>query len=143
MASQRSTKNNRDNPQAVRVNRAISAEPPKLPPVKVPHPFQGFVNFVREQGVVGLGVGFIVGTSANTLIKSVVTNILTPIIGFATGGIDFGKKAVCLNSAAGVCKNPLNYGQVISDTITFLAILLVVYIVIKRLKLDRLDKAKE
>lgn len=106
-------------------------------------PFNGFVTFIREQGVVGLGVGFVVGTASTTLVKSLVTNILTPVIGLATGGYDFSKKTACLQSAHGVCKNTLNYGQLISDTISFLVILLAVYILIKRLKLDRLDKKKD
>lgn len=129
----------------VRMNRSIPAtQPPqKLPPVKVPHPFQGFVNFVREQGVVGIGVGFVVGTAATTLVKSLVTNMITPLIGLVTGGINFSQKVVCLNSVGGACKNTLNYGQVISDFITFMAILLVVYIIVRRLKLESLDKKKD
>ncbi len=105
-------------------------------------PFSGFVTFIREQGVVGLGVGFVIGTTSTTLVKSIVTNIVTPIIGLATGGYDFSKKTACLQSTHGHCINKLNYGQVLSDVISFLAILLVVYLVIKRLRLDRLDTPK-
>lgn len=111
--------------------------------MKVPAPFQGFFNFIREQGVVGLGVGFVIGTAANTLVKSVVTNMLNPFIGLFTGGSNLSQKVACLKSVGGVCKDPLNYGQVVSDTITFIIILLVVYVVIKFLKLDKLDKKKE
>jgi large conductance mechanosensitive channel len=129
----------------VHLNRSIPAVPPQqqLQPIKVPHPFQGFIDFVREQGVVGIGVGFVIGTAATTLVKSFVTNMITPLIGLTTGGIDFSKKVVCLNSTADVCKNTLNYGQVISDFITFLAILLVVYVIVRRLKLESLDKKKD
>ena len=134
-----------DKDGAVRMNRSIPAVPVQrpLPPIKVPHPFQGFIDFVREQGVVGIGVGFVVGTAATALVKSFVGNMITPLIGVATGGIDFSKKAICLNSVNGVCKNPLDYGQVISDFITFLAILGVVYVIVRRLKLESLDKKKD
>ncbi|HUD06003.1 MAG TPA: MscL family protein [Candidatus Saccharimonadales bacterium] len=131
--------------RSVRLNQTISNQPAhqrEFPPLKVPAPFQGFVDFIREQGVVGLGVGFVIGTSANTLVKSIVTNMLNPFIGLFTGGIDLSQKVACLKTAAGVCKDPLNYGQVISDTITFIIILMVVYVVIKSLKLDKLDKKK-
>lgn len=114
----------------------------EIPALKVPAPFQGFIDFVREQGVVGLGVGFVIGTAANTLIKSAVTNLLNPIIGLATGGIDLSQKTACLNSVNGVCKNALSYGQVISDLITFLAIVVVVYFVVKGMRLEKLDKPK-
>lgn len=105
-------------------------------------PFQGFIDFVREQGVVGLAVGFIVGTSAAVLVKSIVTNLINPVIGLVTGGIDLSHKTVCLNTINGVCKNTLNYGQFLSDLITFILILGVVYFVIKSLRLEKLDKPK-
>jgi large conductance mechanosensitive channel len=133
--------------RSVRVNRTISSAEStshkQLPPLKVPAPFQGFIDFIREQGVVGIGVGFIIGSSANTLVHSVVTNLLNPVIGLLTGGINLTEKVVCLKSAKGVCKDPFNYGTVISDLMTFLIILLVVYMVIKSLRLDKLDKKKD
>lgn len=133
----------------VRVNRTVSAHTTatrdgfEIPTLKVPVPFQGFIDFVRQQGVVGIGVGFVVGVSASTLIKSIVTNILNPIIGLLTGGINLSQKTACLNSMDGICKNTLNYGQVISDIISFLAILFVVYFLVKGLRLEKLDKPKD
>jgi large conductance mechanosensitive channel len=129
---------------APRLNQTIAAShQTELPPLHVPKVIAGFVDFVRTQGVVGLAVGFVVGTAASTLIKSVVTNLINPIVGLATGGINLSAKTVCLNSAHSICKNTLNYGQLISDIITFMVILAVVYFVVKGLKLDKLDKAKE
>jgi large conductance mechanosensitive channel len=138
----------RVNTGEVRVNRtvarpAMSSRNPGIERLKVPRPFQGFINFVREQGVVGIGVGFVIGSSAAVLIKSVVTNLLNPIIGVVMGGTNLANKTVCLNSKAATCINTLNYGQVISDIISFLLILVVVYFVIKGLRLEKLDKEKE
>ena len=131
----------------VRVNRTVGSQynTPRgsgLDMLKVPRPFQGFVNFVREQGVVGIGVGFVIGSSAAVLIKSIVTNLLNPLIGVVMGGTNLSNKVFCLNRNLGVCKNTLNYGQVISDIISFLLILVVVYFVIKGLRLEKLDKPK-
>ena len=132
----------------VRINRTVSAhtytqEDRAIPTLKVPKVFQGFIDFIREQGVVGVGVGFIVGTSAVVLIKSIVTNLVNPFIGLLTGGIDLSQKTACLDSVNGVCKNTLNYGQVLSDLIYFMLILLVVYLIIKILRLEKLDKPKK
>jgi large conductance mechanosensitive channel len=127
---------------SVHVNQTIANEE-KPHHHQVRSPFRGFIDFIREQGVVGIGVGFIVGSSANTLVHSAVTNMLNPVIGLLTGGINLNEKIACLKSVKGVCKDPFNYGQVISDLITFLIILFVVYIVIKSLRLDKLDKKKE
>ncbi len=134
-------------PRTVKMNRSIStptmSKYSTIPILKVPKPFQGFINFIREQGVVGIGVGFVVGTSAAALIKSVVTNLLNPIIGIIMGGTDLTNKVVCLSSKSGICRNSLKYGQVISDIISFLLILAVVYFVVKSLRLEKLDKEKE
>src|SRR5665213_3644859 len=117
----------RVNTGEVRVNRTVaqpstSARSSGIPTLKVPRPFQGFVNFVREQGVVGIGVGFVIGSSAAVLIKSIVTNLLNPLIGVLMGGTNLATKVVCLSSKVGVCRNTLNYGSVISDIISFLLI---------------------
>lgn len=131
----------------VRINRTVSPDHngrhnSELPPLRVPRPFQGFFNFVREQGVVGIGVGFVIGSSAAVLIKSIVTNLINPLIGVVMGGTNLANKTICLNSRTNVCQNTLNYGQVISDIVSFLLILVVVYFVIKVLRLEKLDKEK-
>jgi large conductance mechanosensitive channel len=112
--------------------------------LKVPHPFQGFIDFVREQGVIGLGVGFVVGTAASTLVKSMVTNIFNPLIGLAVGDKqNLAQRTICLQHGAKSCINSLSYGLVLSDLITFVLILFIVYFLIRGMKLEKIDKKKE
>jgi large conductance mechanosensitive channel len=111
--------------------------------LRVARPLQGFIDFVREQGVVGLGVGFVVGTAASTLVKSIVTNIFNPLIGLAIGGDNLAQKSLCLKQGAKVCVSTLSYGQVLSDLITFLLILFLVYFLIRGMKLEKIDKKKK
>lgn len=110
-----------------------------FPPVKVPHWLEGFVEFVREQGVVGLSVGLILGIASKSLIDSIVLNIFNPIIGLVTGGGSLASKAVCMNDS---CSSKLGYGQFISDLLSFVILAAIVYLVVKKLKLDKLDKKK-
>ena len=42
---------------------------------------KGFMDFVREQGVVGLAIGLAVGTQAAILVKDMIKAIVDPIIG--------------------------------------------------------------
>ncbi len=114
-----------------------------LPVVRAPGWLQGFVDFVREQGVVGLAVGLILGVAAKSVIDSFVNNIINPIIGLLTGGVSLEHKTWCIDHTAGVCTSTLKYGQFISDIISFLIVAFVVYMIVKMLKLDRLDKKKE
>jgi large conductance mechanosensitive channel len=113
-----------------------------LPVVKVPRPFQGFVDFVREQGVIGLAVGLVLGVAAKSVVDSIVNNIFNPIIGVLTGGVDLSDRFICIKSIDSACVSKVGYGQLISDLISFLTIAAVVYFVVKGLKLDKLDKKK-
>ncbi len=114
-----------------------------LPPIKVPRMFQGFIEFVREQGVVGLAIGLVLGTAAKSLIDSLVQNIFNPIIGLLYGGGEFGTKYVCLrHNSLGQCSNKLGYGGFVNELISFVIVAAVVYFIVHRLKLDRIDKKK-
>ncbi len=114
-----------------------------LPVVKAPKWLQGFLDFVREQGVVGLAVGLTLGLAAKGLVDSLVLNVINPVAGiFYGGGGQLAEKSWCLKSVADKCTNPLSYGSFLNALINFLIILAVVYFVVKKLKLDKLDKKK-
>ena len=52
---------------------------------------KGFLDYVREQGVVGLAVGLAIGSAAGEAVKSLVENFINPIVGFILGGTDLSK----------------------------------------------------
>jgi large conductance mechanosensitive channel len=115
-----------------------------LPVLKVPKFLQGFVDFVREQGVVGLAIGLILGFASKSLVDSLVSNIFNPLVGLVTGGISLEHKTACISrNDAGACTTVMKYGQFLSDVISFIIVVAAVYIVFKMLKLERLDKKKE
>lgn len=114
-----------------------------LPAVKAPKFLQGFVDFVREQGVVGLAIGLILGFASKSVVDSLVNNIFNPVVGLLTGGISLEHKTTCIKHINGVCTANLKYGQFISDVISFIIIVAAVYLVFKMLKLERLDKKRE
>jgi len=105
-------------------------------------PFQGFVDFIRGHGVIALAIGLFLGTSLKTVVDSIVTNIVNPLVGLLTGKINYNNAEVCLKSKAGHCISTLNYGQVISSVTEFLAAAFVIYLIIKLLRLDKIDKEK-
>jgi large conductance mechanosensitive channel len=99
---------------------------------------KGFINFIREQGVVGLAVGFILGGAVSKLVSAIVTDLVNPLVGFALGSIVNFKDAYLKVGSA-----KLMYGDLIGTLIDFIIIALVVYFGVKLLKLDKLDKRKE
>lgn len=103
----------------------------------------GFMDFVREQGVVGLAVGLAIGTAATVFVKSIVDELINPMIGALLGGSsNLVDKSYCLSYRDGVCVNSLGWGAVVSNFISFLAVAAVIYFVVKGLNLDKLDKKK-
>jgi large conductance mechanosensitive channel len=98
---------------------------------------KGFLDFVREQGVVGLAVGFILGGAVSKLVSAIVTDIINPLI-----GVGLGKLGNLKEASLSIGSAKLMWGDLLSVAIDFIIIALVVYFGVKWLKLDNVDKAK-
>ena len=139
--AEKNDKPKKDNaPKRVQLRRPEAVA--RLKPLKVPGPFQGFVDFVREQGVMGLAIGLVLGVAAKSVVDSLVNNIFNPVFGVMTGGRDFSDKFICIKSAGDSCVSKVGYGQFLSDIFGFLIVAASVYLVFKVLKLENLDKKK-
>ena len=95
---------------------------------------KGFISFIREQGVVGLAIGFILGAAVSKLVASLVEDIIQPVIGLIFGSQD---------GLSALSAGPIMYGNFIAIVIDFLIIAAVVYFGFKALGLEKLDKKKE
>ena len=102
----------------------------------------GFINFIREQGVIGLAVGLAVGTAAGASVKTIVDNFINPIVGFMLGGKDLSSIVWDTGLKNGGVELTFGWGAIVSSLITLVATALVVYLIIHAAKLDRLDKKK-
>lgn len=98
---------------------------------------KGFLTFVREQGVVGLAVGFILGGSVSKVVTSIVTDLINPLIGIILGSTK-GLEGAYVSIAG----SHIKYGHFLSVLIDFIIVALVVYILVRAMKFDRLDKKK-
>jgi large-conductance mechanosensitive channel len=105
----------------------------------------GFINFIREQGVIGLAVGLAIGAAAGASVKAIVDGLINPIVGFIIGGINLAKLqwVVVAPSATGTGGLVFSWGSVASSLITLIATALVIYWVIHIAKLDRIDRKKD
>ena len=102
----------------------------------------GFVNFIREQGVVGLAVGLAIGTAAGDTVKKLVTAFIDPLVQLVVGSQQGLQSASFTVEVAG-SKGEFLYGAFISSLITLIAVAFVVYAIVHFLKLDKLDKKKD
>lgn len=110
-------------------------------------PVQGFINFIREKGVVGLAIGLAIGTAATALVGTIVSAVITPTVSLLLSLIGLsslkGLNFVVKKAADGTPLITYAVGDLIDALIKFLAIAAVIYFVVMGLKLDRLDKKKE
>lgn len=112
-----------------------------LPAVKVPAFLQGFTDFVREQGVVGLAVGFVLGAQVKTLVDQLVASFINPFLGLLLPGKgSLSDKTFSLSWTDKTAD--FAWGAFVFQLISFMIVALVVYMIVHRLKLDKLDKKK-
>lgn len=101
-----------------------------------------FKEFVLRGNVVDLAVGVIVGASFQAIVNSMVKDIISPLIGVITGGVDFSSKFLMLYRApqgadvstleAAQALGPVfAYGSFITAVINFLIMSVVIFLMIK------------
>lgn len=103
---------------------------------------QGFVEFLREQSVVGLAIGLVLGTQAKALVDQLVLSFLNPLTGLLLPGEGTLKQKtfdVVFRGKSAV----FGWGAFVSSLLTFVLVAAIVYYVFKGLHLDKLDKKKE
>jgi large conductance mechanosensitive channel len=106
--------------------------------------WQDFKAFVMRGNVMDLAVGVIIGAAFGAVVTSLVTDVIMPPIGLATGGVDFSDKYILLKpgdaapapyaslaaaKAAGAVT--LNYGAFINTIITFLVVAFAVFVLVR------------
>ncbi|MDD3480998.1 MAG: MscL family protein [Patescibacteria group bacterium] len=102
---------------------------------------RSFWSFVSEQGIVGFAVGFILGTSVSTVVNSLVSDIVNPVLGIFLGRFD-DLESVYVE----VGGSRIMYGSFLSSLLDFIVIALVIYIIVKKIKVpgcEDIDKKKK
>jgi large conductance mechanosensitive channel len=103
---------------------------------------RGFVDFLREQSVVGLAIGLVLGTQAKQLVDQMVLSFFNPITGLLLPGEGTLKQKTFTMDWAGKSE-VFAWGAFVSSLLTFVLVAAVVYYVFRGLRLDKLDKKKE
>ncbi len=84
-----------------------------------------FMDFLREYNVMALAIAFIMGAAAVTLVKSLVDNIIMPVVGFLVPNGAWREFALQLGPVI------LKLGAFAGDLLNFLIIAAVVFIIAK------------
>ena len=105
-----------------------------------------FKEFAFKGNLVDMAVGFILGGAFATVVKSLVENVIMPPLGKILGDVDFTKMKHVITEGTpevlgadgktvvtkAVEEVSIKYGQFISDTISFLMLAFVVFIIVKK-----------
>ena len=110
---------------------------------------QEFKDFAIKGNVVDMGVGIVIGAAFTSIVTSFVEDIINPIIGLFTGGIDFSNLFVNLSgqdvSSAAKAKEDglavITYGNFINACIAFFIVAFVLFMIIKAV--NKLKKEAE
>ena len=110
-----------------------------------------FREFAMKGNVVDLAVGVIIGAAFGAIVTSLVGDVIMPIVGAATGGLDFSNyfiplsaKVTATNLADAKKQGAvLAYGNFITLTLNFIIIAFVLFLVIRLMnQLKRHQEAK-
>lgn len=101
--------------------------------------FAEFKKFVMRGNVIDLAVGVIIGGAFQTIVNSLVNDIVTPLLGIILGKIDFSSLAFTIGDAS------VSYGNFITAVINFFIMALVIFVIVRSINQvsERLHKKTE
>lgn len=106
-----------------------------------------FREFIARGNVIDLAVGVIIGAAFNSIVKSLVDQVIMPPIGLMMGGLDFSKLEWVLKpedpATTAVEKVAVQYGAFINTVIQFLIVAVVVFLLVKLVNQVRRADAEE
>ena len=99
----------------------------------------GFGDFIRDYGIVGLAVGFVFGAQVKSVVDVFTASIINPMVGLilpGTGNLNQKTLTVSVFSKQAV----FGWGIFISTLISFFIVAIIIYLTFKALNLDKLSK---
>ncbi|WP_457673508.1 large-conductance mechanosensitive channel protein MscL [Thiolapillus sp.] len=90
-----------------------------------------FKEFAVKGNMVDMAVGIIIGGAFGTIVKSLVSDVIMPPIGYFTGGLDFSNLAISLGKGLDGKEVLIKYGSFLNAVIAFLIVAFVLFLVIK------------
>ena len=84
-----------------------------------------FRAFIMRGNVIDLAVGVIIGGAFQTIVKSLVDDIIMPLVAAIFGEVNFSEVFVTLNNSV------ITYGNFISAIINFLILAVIIFLIVK------------
>ncbi|MGG1631491.1 large conductance mechanosensitive channel protein MscL [Rossellomorea sp. NRS-1567] len=99
--------------------------------------WQEFKKFAVKGNVIDLAVAVIIGAAFGKIVKSLVDDIIMPLLGILLGGISFTNLKVTVGEAV------ITYGVFLQNVVDFFLIALVIFFIIRIYKkMERKEEIK-
>ena len=95
-----------------------------------------FLAFLKEYNIVGVALAFVLGTASNTLVKSLVDNIIMPLFDPLLTG------AAWREAVLEVGPFSLKWGAFLADSLQFIILAFVIFIVVRKLLKSSIELKK-
>jgi len=93
-------------------------------------------KFLNEYSVIGLAIGVIIAQASKSVVDAIVAGFFTPLIKLIVPGSEFEKLIFTVKGVK------FDVGSIINSILTFFIVLLILYIIIKKI-LKREDLLKK
>jgi large conductance mechanosensitive channel len=103
--------------------------------------FKDFKAFIARGNVLDLAVGVIIGAAFGKIVSSLTDDLIMPIVGAITGGVDFSSKYVVLSGTAAegatlaaaraAGANVFAWGSFVTAIVNFLILAFIIFMIVK------------
>lgn len=115
---------------------------------------QEFKEFAMKGSVVDLAVGIIIGTAFGAIVKSLVDDVIMPVVGVLLGGVDYSNhfyvikgnppaNATTVEAARAAGASVVAYGKFVNNILTFVIVAWAVFLLVKAINRMRRKRQKE
>ena len=104
---------------------------------------QEFKSFAVRGNVVDMAVGVVIGTAFGKIVSSLVSDVITPPLGWLIGGVDFKNLVIDLNSTLlGGANVTIRVGSFIQTVVDFILVAFAIFLGVKAINaLKRKEEA--
>jgi large conductance mechanosensitive channel len=103
--------------------------------LRLESPFGGFMEFVREQGIIGLAIGVVIGVAVNGTVEAIVDGFINPLV-----GLILPADSKLEDATFTLLGSEFQWGNVLLSLINLLAVAFIIYFVVRRFKLHLAHK---
>ena len=111
--------------------------------------FEEFKAFAMRGNVIDMAVGVVIGGAFGKITTSIVNDIIMPVVGMITGGVNFADWKIVLKAAEGeAAEVAITYGNTIAIILDFIIVAFAIFCMVKgingmRAKAEELKKKQE